>query len=78
MKSRKYLKHEVEIESISYDDKEKVFVIEYSVYDSRGEHILTDIAKVEHATDGTELYFDALEKIKDLMKGNKYGTKTKN
>ena len=75
---RKYLKHEVEIENISYDDKDKVFVVEYSIYNSRGEHILTDTARVEHTTDGTELYFDAMDKLKKLLKDNKYGTKTQN
>jgi hypothetical protein len=75
---RKYLKHEVEIENISYDDNDKVFVVEYSIYNSRGEHILTDTARVEHTTDGTELYFDAMDKLKKLLKENKYGTKTQN
>ena len=78
MMMRKYLKHEVEIENISYDDKDKVFVVEYSIYNSRGEHILTDTARVEHTTDGTELYFDAMDKLKKLLKDNKYGTKTQN
>lgn len=78
MMMRKYLKHEVEIENISYDDNDKVFVVEYSIYNSRGEHILTDTARVEHTTDGTELYFDAMDKLKKLLKENKYGTKTQN
>ena len=75
---RKYLKHEVEIENISYDDNDKVFIVEYSIYNSKGEHILTDTARIEHTTDGTELYFDAMDKLKKLLKDNKYGTKTQN
>ena len=78
MTPKKYLKHEVEIENISYDDTDKVFVVEYSIYNSRGEHILTDTARIEHNTDGTELYFDAMDKLKKLLKDNKYGTKTQN
>jgi hypothetical protein len=78
MKSKKYLRHEVEVESITYDDKDKVFVVEYSIYNLRGEHILTDTARLEHTTDGTELYFDAMEKLKKLLKDNKYETKIKN
>ena len=78
MMMRKYLKHEVEIENISYDDNDKVFIVEYSIYNSKGEHILTDTARIEHTTDGTELYFDAMDKLKKLLKDNKYGTKTQN
>jgi hypothetical protein len=78
MKSKKYLRHEVEIENITYDNKDKVFVVEYSIYNSRGEHILTDTARLEHTINGTELYFDAMEKLKKLLKENKYETKIKN
>lgn len=75
---KKYLKHEVEIETITYDEKDKSFVVEYSIYNSKGEHVLTDTAKIQHTMDGTELYFDAMEKLKKLLKDNKYGTKTQN
>lgn len=78
MKSRKYLKHEIEIENITYDEKDKSFVVEYSIYNSKGDHVLTDTAKVQHDMDGTELYFDAMEKLKKLLKDNKYDTKTQN
>lgn len=78
MTPKKYLKHEVEIENITYDEKDKSFVVEYSIYNSKGDHILTDTAKVQHDMDGTELYFDAMEKLKKLLKDIKYGTKTQN
>jgi hypothetical protein len=78
MKMFKYLKHEVEIENISYDEKDEVFVVEYSVYDMKGKHILTDTARITHDADMSELYFDAMEKLKEVLKNGTYGTKTKN
>ena len=75
---RKYDRHEIEIETMTWDDKAKVFVVEYSMYNNKGEHILTETTTIEHETDITDIYFDALEVLKKSLKGIKYGTKIKN
>lgn len=75
---KKYDRHNVDIEAITWDENENAFVVEYSIYNSEGEHIITETTMIEHESDIMDVYFDALKVLKKSLKGIKYGTKIKN
>lgn len=72
------MKPRVEIDAIKWDEKEKAFVITYTMYDDENRPIFTDTTLIEHTGDYTDMYYTTIETLKKILKDKVYETKTKN
>lgn len=74
----KYLLPQIEIDEISFSEKDNAFIVKYTIYREDGKPVITDTAIIEHNGDVTDMHYTTIEALKKALKDKLYETKTKN